>query len=51
MIGLRSIFLHSKIVIGDDKWVSVGSANWNDRSYFGDRDSEMNLIVKPKITI
>ena len=37
-----------KVVISDDLYASVGSANWNDRSYMGDRDSELNVFFMKK---
>lgn len=33
------IYIHSKLMIVDDKYVIIGSANINDRSLLGDRDS------------
>ncbi len=33
------IFVHSKLLIVDDKTAVVASANLNDRSFLGDRDS------------
>jgi len=38
------IYVHSKLAIFDDRTVIVGSANINDRSLKGDRDSEVNLL-------
>jgi phospholipase D1/2 len=38
------IYIHSKLMIVDDKWVVVGSANINDRSQAGNRDSEVGSI-------
>lgn len=35
------IYVHSKLMIVDDKHVIIGSANINDRSLNGDHDSEM----------
>lgn len=40
------IYVHSKLMIVDDKWVICGSANINDRSMLGKRDSEVAAIVK-----
>lgn len=39
------VYLHSKLMIIDDKSLIMGSANINDRSMEGDRDSELCLIV------
>ena len=35
------IYVHSKLLIVDDRLVICGSANINDRSLLGDRDSEV----------
>ena len=40
------IYIHSKLMIVDDKYVIMGSANINDRSMCGDRDSEFAVIYK-----
>jgi len=40
------IYVHSKLMIVDDNLVICGSANINDRSLSGKRDSEVALIVK-----
>ena len=40
------IYVHSKLMIVDDKYVIIGSANINDRSMLGDRDSEIAILVK-----
>ena len=40
------IYIHSKLIIVDDKYVLMGSANINDRSMVGDRDSEFAIIFK-----
>lgn len=37
------IYVHSKLLIVDDKHTIIGSANFNDRSMEGDRDSEFCL--------
>ena len=42
------IYIHSKLMIIDDKTVLIGSANINDRSMLGDRDSEYAVIIKEK---
>lgn len=33
--------MHSKLMIVDDRMVLIGSANINDRSLLGSRDSEV----------
>ena len=35
------IYVHSKMMIVDDAYIIVGSANINERSMAGNRDSEM----------
>ncbi|KAM9317142.1 phospholipase D1 [Gastrophryne carolinensis] len=40
------IYVHSKLLIADDNTVIIGSANINDRSLMGKRDSEMAVIIK-----
>lgn len=38
-------YIHSKLLIVDDRTVLIGSANINDRSQMGDRDSEIAMFV------
>ncbi|XP_067879742.1 phospholipase D2-like [Heterodontus francisci] len=40
------IYIHSKMLIADDRQVIVGSANINDRSMLGKRDSELAVFVE-----
>ena len=40
------IYIHSKLLIVDDEKVLIGSANINDRSMMGDRDSEFAIIIE-----
>ncbi|KAJ8351715.1 hypothetical protein SKAU_G00231910 [Synaphobranchus kaupii] len=40
------IYVHSKLMIVDDCTVIIGSANINDRSMMGKRDSEMAVVVE-----
>lgn len=40
------IYVHSKLMIVDDKIVICGSANINDRSLIGKRDSEVAVIIE-----
>jgi phosphatidylserine/phosphatidylglycerophosphate/cardiolipin synthase-like enzyme len=37
------VYVHAKIAIVDDAWLTIGSANLNDHSFFN--DSEMNVVV------
>lgn len=36
--------IHSKVMLIDDKWYTIGSANFNDRSF--DYDGEINISVR-----
>uniref|UniRef100_A0A8C5NF45 Phospholipase n=1 Tax=Gouania willdenowi TaxID=441366 RepID=A0A8C5NF45_GOUWI len=40
------IYVHSKMLIADDNTVIIGSANINDRSMLGKRDSEVAVIIQ-----
>lgn len=40
------IYIHSKMLIADDRQVIIGSANINDRSMLGKRDSELAVLVE-----
>ena len=40
------IYIHSKLMIVDDRTVILGSANINDRSMLGKRDSEYAVMIK-----
>jgi len=39
----RAVYVHAKLAIVDDRWLTVGSANLNDHSLFN--DTELNLAV------
>ncbi|PWN46154.1 phospholipase D/nuclease [Ceraceosorus guamensis] len=39
-------YVHSKLAIFDDRTVLIGSANLNDRSQAGDRDSETAIVIE-----
>ena len=41
----EQIYVHSKLLIADDRVAVIGSANINDRSQLGDRDSELAVVV------
>jgi phospholipase D1/2 len=41
----EQIYVHSKTMIVDDMYALVGSANINDRSLLGERDSELAVLV------
>ena len=40
------VYVHSKLMIVDDRVAIIGSANINDRSMLGDRDSEVAVILE-----
>ncbi len=40
------VYIHTKLMIIDDEYVIIGSANINDRSLLGERDSEVAVVVK-----
>lgn len=42
------VYVHSKIMIVDDRLAIIGSANINDRSLLGNRDSEVDVIIQDK---
>ncbi|SPR00024.1 unnamed protein product (mitochondrion) [Plasmodiophora brassicae] len=42
----EKVFVHSKLLIVDDRIALVASANFNDRSLLGDRDSELGVTVE-----
>ena len=44
------IYIHSKLMIIDDLYVLCGSANINDRSMKGSRDSEFAALIKERKT-
>lgn len=41
----EEVYVHSKIMIVDDKSCIIGSANINERSMTGDRDSEIAVLI------
>ncbi|XP_030624601.1 phospholipase D1 [Chanos chanos] len=45
------IYVHSKMLIADDNTVIIGSANINDRSMLGKRDSEVAVIYEDSQTV
>jgi len=40
----RPVYVHAKVGIVDDQWLTVGSANLNGHSFFN--DSEVNAVVR-----
>jgi phospholipase D1/2 len=47
----EQIYVHSKLLIADDRVAILGSANINDRSQLGDRDSELAVIVRDDASV
>ena len=44
----EQIYVHSKMMIVDDRYALIGSANINDRSLLGTRDSELAVLIMDK---
>jgi len=44
------IFVHSKVLVVDDKVAVIGSANVNDRSFVGSSDSELGAILTDDVS-
>ncbi|KAI2423890.1 hypothetical protein LOZ30_005859 [Ophidiomyces ophidiicola] len=42
----EELYVHSKVMIADDRTVICGSANINDRSQLGLRDSEIAVVIQ-----
>ncbi|XP_060219291.1 phospholipase D zeta 1-like isoform X3 [Lycium barbarum] len=42
------VYVHSKVMIVDDRIAVVGSSNINDRSLLGSRDSEICVVIEDK---
>lgn len=42
----EELYIHSKVLIADDKLVICGSANLNDRSQVGTHDSEIAVVIE-----
>ena len=42
----EELYVHSKVLIADDRIAIVGSANLNDRSQLGSHDSEIAVIIE-----
>ncbi|KAG0259752.1 hypothetical protein BG011_002401 [Mortierella polycephala] len=47
----EQLYIHSKLMIVDDRIVIIGSANINDRSQVGYRDSEIAIVVEDQQTV
>lgn len=44
------VYVHSKFMIVDDRYLIIGSANLNERSLAGDRDSEICVGLWPRLS-
>jgi phosphatidylserine/phosphatidylglycerophosphate/cardiolipin synthase-like enzyme len=42
--GGHPVYVHAKVGIVDDRWLTVGSANLNEHSFFN--DTEVNVVVR-----
>jgi phospholipase D1/2 len=45
-IRTEQLYVHSKAMVVDDRIAIIGSANINDRSMLGDRDSEVAVMIE-----
>jgi phosphatidylserine/phosphatidylglycerophosphate/cardiolipin synthase-like enzyme len=43
-VGGKQVYVHAKIGIVDDRWLTIGSANLNEHSLFN--DTEMNVVMQ-----
>lgn len=51
VVRTEQIYVHSKLLIVDDSVVIMGSANINDRSLKGHRDSELAVYIQDKTIV
>lgn len=47
----EELYIHSKLLIADDRIVICGSANLNDRSQLGYHDSEIAVVIEDSDTV
>jgi phospholipase D1/2 len=47
----EELYIHSKLLIADDKVVICGSSNINDRSQIGSHDSELAIVMEDTNTL
>ncbi|GAA0153462.1 phospholipase [Lithospermum erythrorhizon] len=47
-VATSQVYVHSKIMIIDDRVTLIGSANINDRSLLGSRDSEIGVLIEDR---
>lgn len=43
---MNQVYIHGKVCIVDDRLAIIGSANINERSQRGDRDSEIAAVIR-----
>ncbi|KAG6897546.1 hypothetical protein C0992_000329 [Termitomyces sp. T32_za158] len=46
VLTTEQVYIHGKVCIVDDRLVIIGSANINERSQRGDRDSELAAVIR-----
>ncbi|KAF8394606.1 hypothetical protein HHK36_020820 [Tetracentron sinense] len=47
-VATSQVYVHSKVMVIDDRTALIGSANINDRSLLGSRDSEIGVLIEDK---
>ncbi|KAI4349929.1 hypothetical protein L6164_010470 [Bauhinia variegata] len=47
-MATSQVYVHSKLMIIDDRLAIIGSSNINDRSLLGSRDSEIGVVIEDK---
>ena len=47
----EQVYVHSKMMIVDDNIMLIGSANINDRSLLGSRDTEMAIVIEDEVKV
>ncbi|XP_050380280.1 phospholipase D zeta 1-like isoform X2 [Argentina anserina] len=47
-LSTSQVYVHSKVMIVDDRVALIGSSNINDRSLLGSRDSEICVVIEDK---
>ncbi|XP_010546749.1 PREDICTED: phospholipase D zeta 2 [Tarenaya hassleriana] len=47
-VATSQVYVHSKLMIVDDRIALIGSSNINDRSLLGSRDSEIGVVIEDK---
>lgn len=47
----EQLYVHTKLLIADDRLVICGSANLNDRSQLGSHDSEIAVVIEDPVTV